>query len=196
MKKTELALAALSLTGILLYLIPIPGSTALTVFAMLGLSLLYFWLGFALFNNIGGRAIFKKSSYKDVQAVKIIGAIGFGIMLSLLVFGILFKIMMWPGASVMLLLPSMFVTVAAIITGIRMAVSGSLFAKRIFIRAAVFVTLGVVCYMLPFNTFLKIRYRQYPDYIKAAEVAAENPENELLQQKAEEERKKIEHENN
>ena len=136
--------------------------------------------------------MFKKSSYKGIKAVRIIGAIGTGFVLSIIITGVLFKIMMWPGASAMLIVGVFPIMVLSLISALKYSADKSGYYKRILLRVTVFGGLGLALFLLPRNTIMKTRYRCCPEYVKAAEAAANDPENEMLQQKADEERRKIE----
>lgn len=192
MKKTELTLCILSSIGIMLYLLPVPGGSMLTVLALTFLTLLYFFFGFALFNGIRGRDLFKGTTYTGISALKIVGGVGVGMSLSTVVIGILFRVMMWPGGSFMILIGCAPIIIVGIIAGVRASSSNSPFAKRVLVRAVVFGGLGVLCFMVSSITIIKVKYRNHPEYVRAVEEANANPENEALQQKARDEYDKIE----
>src|SRR4051812_16939260 len=103
MKLTERILISLTVLGVLLKLLLIPGASIIFLISIVLLWGLYFVFGFALFNNIRLRNIFKGKSYAHTNALRITGAACTGIVLSMLLNGILFKILHWPGAQVMLL---------------------------------------------------------------------------------------------
>ncbi|MCW4469759.1 hypothetical protein OGH69_12335 [Flavobacterium sp. MFBS3-15] len=191
MKKTELTLCILSAIGIILYLLPVPGGSMLTVLALTLLSLLYFFFGFALFNGIRGRDLFKGTAYTGISALKIVGGVGVGMSLSTVIIGILFRVMMWPGGSFMILIGCAPVIIVCIIAWVRASSSNSPFAKRVLARAAVFGGLGVLCFMVSSITIIKVKYRDYPEYVRAVEQVDADPENEALQQKAQEEYDKM-----
>jgi hypothetical protein len=191
MKKIELILGLLGLVGVILGMAAIPGGSILSVLALCGLSVFYFYFSFAVLNGIHGRDIFKKAAYKDIAAADIVSAIGAGIALSIVVIGLLFKVMFWPGGSFMLLAGCLALIIAAIIGGIRLRTSKSAFPARLLKRAVIFGSLGLLCFFLPSNFFLKIKYRQHPEYVKAVEAASANPDDEELQRKANEEHQKL-----
>ena len=99
MKKTEKVILAIIIISIVMKLLHLPFSSALLLLTISTTSLIYFYLGFALFNGIRVQNIFKKSSYKGISAKRIIGAIGTGYALSISIIGILFMLMQWPGAN-------------------------------------------------------------------------------------------------
>lgn len=56
------------------------------------LTVYYFWFGFYLLNNLTFRHILRRSTYFQVSKVRIVGSIGASIFLSILVLGILFRL--------------------------------------------------------------------------------------------------------
>ncbi len=88
MKLTEKIFATLSLIGLTLNLLNIPGGTLLMIFSISMLSIIYMYFGFAFFNGIRLRHIFKKEAYKGVGVWRILGSIGTGITLSILLINV------------------------------------------------------------------------------------------------------------
>ena len=70
MKITEKVLIALAIIGIVLHLNMIPGGSILTILSLMSLSCMYFYLGFALFNGLRFREVFKKENYKNLKRNK------------------------------------------------------------------------------------------------------------------------------
>lgn len=86
--KTEKIFTCITLLGLLLKYLNIPGGNVLFVFSLLVLALLYFPFGFYFL------------SYKSIKT-NTITSIVYGWLLSIVFVGVLFRIMHWPGASVM-----------------------------------------------------------------------------------------------
>lgn len=191
MKLTEKILGLLALIGIILIIATIPGGNTLTILGLGILSMIYCYFGFAFFNGIRARDIFKKSSYAGIKALRIIGAIAAGFALSTIVVGILFKIMMWPGASIMLLTGFMPLLILTLIAVIKYSGNKDVYYKRIFVRTVIFGGFGLFLFLLPAYTIMEIRYECCPEYVSAVKELDKNPDNPLLQQKVNEERKKM-----
>lgn len=102
MKRLEKILAILILIAFVLKLILVPFSGVLLTIFLLIIALIYYPFGFAFFNNIRLRNIFKKESYKGISVLHIIGAIVVGMALSVICVGILFKIQGYPMANLLL----------------------------------------------------------------------------------------------
>jgi len=183
MIKLEKFLGIAAVIGLILKLIGIPGSMILLILTLGTLAFLYYPFGFALFNRIGFRQIFKKKSYEGLSALRIIGSIGAGMAFSVVCSGILFKTLHWPGADFMLingLVPTLIVLIIALIKYFK---TKGKFYIGILKRTAIIGTLGLLFVFTSSLTFVKIRFRNHPDYIKAYEMYLNNPEDEELLQK-------------
>lgn len=191
MKLTEKILGIIILIGIILMLIPIPGGSILAILGVGLLSLLYFYLGFAFFNGIRARNMFKKASYVGIKGIRIAGAILTGMSLSTVVVGILFKVMLWNGASSMLLISFVPLLVLIVISTIKYLPNKEIYYKNILVRSAVFGGIALFLLILPVNTILKLRHRNNPEYVNAVIAASEHPDDEALQQKADKEWQKM-----
>lgn len=129
MKLAEKILAVLSVAGIILSLMQVPGGSILMILSMSLLSSTYMYFGFALFNGIRLRKIFKKESYKGISAGRIVGAILLGMTLVLLIISAQFKIQSWPGFSVSFFLGITGALIALIVGIIRNSKSKAPFYK-------------------------------------------------------------------
>ena len=193
MKKSEIVLAILSVIALVLNLLLIPCSEILTCLSLLGLAIIYHYLGFALFNNIKLKNVFKKDSYKGITKFRILGAIGAGFSLSMTVIGIMFKFQSFPGASFMLIGGFIGLLIVTIIGIIRYSKNKSDYYTKIFKRVAIIGGIGLVLILMPKSALSEFKYRNHPDYLKAVKEAVANPENEELWGKVNEERQKINH---
>ena len=193
MKKSEIVLAILSVIALVLNLLLIPCSEILTCLSLLGLAIIYHYLGFALFNNIKLKNVFKKDSYKGITKFRILGAIGAGFSLSMTVIGIMFKFQSFPGASFMLIGGLIGLLIVTIIGIIRYSKNKSDYYTKIFKRVAIIGGIGLVLILMPKSALSEFKYRNHPDYLKAVKEAVANPENEELWGKVNEERQKINH---
>lgn len=191
MKQTELVLAAIAIIGLSLSLAGIPGGSVFTIFPLFLLSAIYCYLGFVILNDIRLRNMFKRQSYKGMTALRILGAIGAGIILSTAVVGIMFKWMMWPGASVMLFISIPGFLALALITFIKYSQNGNIIYKKLLIRVGVIGTFVLLLTVFP-DMVMACKYRNNPEYLEAVKAVNEDPSNPVLQQKEMEERQKIE----
>ncbi len=191
MKKGEIILATISIISLGLNLLLIPGGGFLTVLTLSTLSMVYFYFGFALFNDIRLRKIFKKDSYKDISSLRILGAVGAGLALSMTTIGLMFKFQSWPGADLNLIAGLVGLVIVTIIGVIKYSKSKSDYYTRILKRVAIFGGLGLITFLTPRTSWVEFKYRNYPDYVNAVKNSIADPDNKELQDKADEERQKM-----
>jgi hypothetical protein len=183
MKRLELILAIVIALAILMKLTLMPSAGIFLFFSMMLLSGIYYPFGFAFFNNIDLIEITKKASYKEISIKRIVGAISAGIGLSIICTGILFKISHYQGASLMLYIGLDLTTLVFIISLFRFLKSKDHFYITIYKRFAIIGAIGVFMAVLPPLTIDKIRYHNYPAYIKALEAYTKDPQNDTLKEK-------------
>lgn len=191
MKRFELVMGVLAVLGIILMFLHISGSAVSSVFILSILGLFYFIFSFALFNGIRLRDAFKSESYQDTNLLKIIGAILLGISISLVIFGIQFKLLFWQGANEQLLiglLPIGLILIVAVIFYFR---DKTEFYNRIFKRIAIYGGLGLLLYLTPTSTLVDIYYRDNPDFAELFNKVLEDPENEELRKQLNQMREEI-----
>ncbi|MFT3796509.1 hypothetical protein [Flavobacterium sp.] len=183
MNKTEPILVIIAILSFLLSFSSIPGQNLLFVFAFMILSILYFWLGFAIFNNIGFRKIFNRESYRNISQSKIIGAVGAGVSISLTMIGILFTAMFWPGSGANLMLGLIGLAVVCIISFIKNSNQKSEYYSKILNRSMIFGIIGIVLMFVPYTMLAEIKYRNDPKYRDALINTIKEPNNEEFHKK-------------
>ena len=166
MKKVEKILAALALIGLVMKFLLIPGHGLLLVFPLCFLSIIYFFLGFALFNDIPLRKMFKKESYQAISSAKLIGTIGLGFSFSELTFGMLFKIQNYPGSTTQLIGGLFFTIIILIIALVQYGKNKAAFYKSIFFRISIIGSLGLITLLTPKDWLMKVTHRDDPEYIE------------------------------
>jgi len=191
MKKAELVILTLSLIALGLNLLLVPGSGVVAVVGISVLSVIYFYLGFAFFNNIRLRSIFKKESYKGVGTLRIVGALGAGFAISTTAIGILFKFQSWPGVEFTLGAGLAGLFIVTVIGLIKFAKNKSAFYTKIFKRVAIFGVLGILLLAIPAASWVELKYRNHPDYVEAYKKSLADPDNEELRNNLEAERQKM-----
>ena len=102
MKTAERILIGIFILGIVLKMDSILGGAILTALSSTGLMGFYMFFGFAFFNNIPLKNVFSSSAYVDTAVLQIIEAILIGLFLVIIVGGLLFYALHWPGVRVML----------------------------------------------------------------------------------------------
>lgn len=114
MNRAEIILGVLAVLGTFFYIVNYPLGAVTIIISLLMLSCLYFCFSFALFNKIQFADIFKKDSFAKISASKVIIAIGTGIALSIILIGILFKILRWPFSNQNLLIGGIMILIISI----------------------------------------------------------------------------------
>jgi len=183
MIKLEKILGVIALIGLILKLTLVTGGGTLLSLSLLTLACLYYPLGFALFNQIGFKKIFKKDSYKGLSALRIIGAIVAGMAISPICVGILFKIQNWTGADINLMAGLISTLIVMVVALFKYFKAKGEFYIGILKRIAIIGSLGLIFVCLSNLTIAKVRFRNHPDYIKAYEMYLDNPQDEQLRQK-------------
>ena len=196
MKQTEIILGGLvALLMLIRLIVPFPFSALAITFSSLFLALLYFVFSFALLNGIRLRHVFKSESYKGISTFRLLGTIFAGFVFSITVIYCLFKFQRWPYGNEGLLISLngiIFIAVAAVL---KYATSKGTFYKRLFIRALILGIFTTALYLVSYETILEVKNRDYPDYVEAEKKAMRDPQNRELQQKAMEERQKMDLDN-
>ena len=163
----------------------------MTVLTLSILSIIYVFLGFALFNDIRLRNIFKKESYTSVSGLRILGAVGAGWALSATINGLMFKFQSWPGADSNLGVGLVGLLIVTIIGTIKYSKNKSEYYTRIFMRIAIFGGLGLILMLTPKTSWIELKYRNHPAYVDALKKAMADPDNIKLWDKVEAERQKM-----
>ncbi len=190
MKKFEIVMVVFAIIGICFKLFNLPLSSMFLFVSLLLLSSMYFYLGFAFFNNIKLKNAFKSGSYTGIKPLRIVFSVGFGWGLSILVIGILFGFLSYPLES--LLIKTGIVTTLLFL--ILLLVQGKAEIRKkygIIIRAAIFLVLGIAMLYLPPYFLDKIQYRNHPDYLEVLIKLKEDPDNEEFAIQFEEEHQKM-----
>lgn len=191
MNKAELLLLILLINGLFLHLMMIPGGTILLSLSNLMLCLYYILFGFAIFNNIPLKKVFKKESYSEITSNKIILSVITGIVLSLITWTMMFLFLNWPGVFILFFISIISLVLLAIGLFIGYKAHNAPFLIPIFRRLALYGSIIIIMYLIPSSTFIDFRYRKYPEYLEAYHKALANPENEDLWKQVELEEKKI-----
>jgi hypothetical protein len=189
MRKLEIAFCIISFISIkwdLLFLLP--GGSLLVILFLTLSSMFYFWFGFALFNEIRFRGILRKESYLDIHSNKILGGILTGWLMSITILGILFKIMSWTGATIVLASGIIGSIIILIIGFLKYQKSNSLFYPRVFKRVIIILIIAVALFVIPTEVMMRIKNRDNPAYAEALIKAGKEPDNLEAQKELEKQR--------
>lgn len=191
MRKTETVLITIGTLIIIVGLINISiGNIFFTsignVFLILSfilLALFYLALGFAIFNGIKFREIFKKSSYQNISKKRIFGTLVLGFPFSILILGMLFKIMLWPGAQNMIISGLQFILIVTVILTIYYFIKKPFGFKKIFLRIIAITGVSLIIFLIPTKSLIEIYYKNHPEFVELYKNSIDNPNNEQLRKK-------------
>ena len=155
MKKLELILIVGAIIGFVMALFDVPLHTLVVSLFFLALGLLYFYLGFALFNGIRLRNIFKAESYKELNAWRILTAIGTGIAISTITIGFMLSILTYPMAGASLVVGMVFATIIIILSWFKNSRERNQFYSNIIVRCLIFVIIGAIFLFLHGHLFVR-----------------------------------------
>jgi putative Mn2+ efflux pump MntP len=155
MIKLETILIIGAVVGLLMSLFDVPLNSLIVSMFFIALGLLYFYLGFALFNDIRFRNILKAESYKGVGPWRIAIAIGTGIALSDLTVGFMLTLNKYPMAKSFLSMGLVLTVIMIILSLIKNTRDKNPFYRNIIIRCIVFVVIAVAFLLIPGNLFEK-----------------------------------------
>ena len=192
MKQTEKILGGLIVSLMLIRLFfAFPYFNIIITLLILVLSMMYFGFGFALLNNVRLRTVFKKDSYKGISTLRILGGIFTGFILSFLSIYSLFKFQRWPFANQGLLISLCGLLPILAIVIYKSINSKNSYYSNFLIRLIILGVIGASLYFLSTEKILEMRNRDFPEYIEAEKKLMKDPENKELQQKAHEERMRM-----
>lgn len=154
MRSFEVITACLLFTALALRIIGLPGGIMLLFLSAIILSMFYFYLGFAYFNGISFRGIFKKKSYVSLTATKIVYAIITGWVWSWLPLVVLFKGMAWPGLSLIQTIALAVFIIFSLITLLSFLITKKRFFKLLLPRLLIGLLITAVFFILPESLFV------------------------------------------
>ena len=155
MKKLEIILIIGAIIGFLMVQLSVPLNSVVVSLFFGVLGLLYFYLGFALFNGIQFRGILKAESYKGVGTWRIAIAVGTGLALSELTIGFMFTILNYPMAKSLIIFGIVLAVVVIILAVAKNAREKNQFYWNIIMRCLIFIVIAVFFLVLPGQIFEK-----------------------------------------
>jgi hypothetical protein len=174
MKLPEIIFVVLFLLASVLRIFHVPGSIFLTLIALVLLSSYYMLFGFWAFSH---------KDKKTQVTENILGlSIPAGFFAALGIVGVLFKLMLWPGASFGLIIGGFSLTLMYLIaTGMLFVSEKKIFLRNIIIRM---VVLSFVCYAMFFvsgKTIYRMAHSNDPELIRLWENHINNPSDSTAQ---------------
>ncbi|MBS2099616.1 GldL-related protein [Carboxylicivirga linearis] len=185
MKKLEIILGIIATTAFIMNLFFVPGSSLLILLSLGTLTILYYAFSLLLFNKIDLNQIGNRYTYQGISKLRIIGSIAAGIVLSTTYAGIMFKLIHYPGATIVLnigLITNLVVFIVILIKHLRI---NDNYYLRILKRIMIIGGIGLMLVSISELTIVKFKFRNYPEYINIYEAHINDPQNEELRIKKE-----------
>ena len=192
MKKIEVVLVSIAILAIIIKIFfGLTFSFFILFFSFLLLISFYNIFSFALINDIKFSSIFDKNSYKDINEKRIIGAIAFGLTLSIILVGVFFKLQIWSRANIILIVGIIQLLFILIFSVIRYFKNKASYYNKIIRRIIIIGGIGIILFSTPTNTLIDIYYRNYPEYAEIFKQSIEEPDNIELQEQMEKKRQEL-----
>lgn len=185
MRKTELILGTLAIIGLLLKVFMIVGADILLTISLTALAFYYFLFGFTAIHGIPFRKAFRKDSYQGISALAIIGSIALGWSLSIVLLGILFKLLFLPGGLTQLSLGLACLLLVFLVVILKYFTNRKEYLKKALLRTLIGLALGTLLWVTPNNRLVDLLFFTNPEYAETFKEYLENPENEELAKKLE-----------
>jgi hypothetical protein len=167
MRKIEIVLVVLTMVSVVVSLFLVPGADVFAVLAFSALAFFYLYLGFALFNGISLRGLFKRDSYKGVSLARISAATCVGMALSISIIGMCFRVYEWPGSLIFFKYGFGGLVIAAILCIVKYRKSRSLFYRRTIKRIVVVGFISIVLFAIPKTTWNVLKYQKSAEFVKS-----------------------------
>lgn len=180
MKAIEKIILIIALLGAILKLHLITGGAVLLLLSMSTLSLFYYLFGVGLLNDFSFKETFTRSSYENQSSMRIIGTAVTGMAMGVLVIGILFKLMFYPGSELNILFGLIIGLVIVLVAYSKYKEKDPVFFKKIFKRVMLVGGIALVFVLIPEAALVNYQYKNHPKYIEAYEAYVEKPDDDIL----------------
>jgi hypothetical protein len=178
MQILERTFVSIALTGFLMKVLLIPGGSEVLLIGCTLAAMFYWLLAFGALNQIPLGALFKKESYANIGAARMLGVICMGLALCVLIIGILFRLLLLQGATEMITVGG---TTLLVILSVALAVmilkkkTSDPFYQGVFLRGGLILLIGVVVMFVPARNWVSLYHRDDPTYRDLFIKTLENP---------------------
>jgi uncharacterized membrane protein len=159
MRRLEKVFIVLILMSFLMRTFTLPFGTTLFVLSTGSLAVFYAYLGFAIFNGVSFKGIFKKGSFQGVGAWGILLAVFAGLIMAVTVIGIEFRLMHWPSAKILLGGGLIGLVLLEVLSIVKFARGRSQLARRILQRSIPFLVVASICFFLSDDATRHFKFR-------------------------------------
>lgn len=177
MRIVEIILVVIFCLGAIFKINHYPGGSVLLIVSVCNLALLYGLFSFILLNGIKARHMFKKKSYEKISAFRVLGSIALGFGIWTLMLGVLFKVQMYPGAAIMMLVGFVGTLIPLSVFMLRFVISSSDFIKNNLIRLVPIVLIGSFFYSVSSDDIIDYNWGAGTEYSELKKELVRNPDN-------------------
>lgn len=176
MRILEVALLAILVLSLIFFFALMPGGASLVMIVLTAIGFFYFGAGFVLFSNTKFRTAFK-GGLKNVPVLTIVIAVVTGQALSTLAIGILFKLLLMPGANEMLTIGAVESMILIVVNIFSYVKSRSATSMLCISRLTLFLLPAIFLLTTSPLTLVKWQYRNHPGYVDAFSKFLDEPNN-------------------
>ncbi len=191
MKKVEIIAGILFAIGLCMSMLLVSGGNFLFIISSGFLCVFYFGFSTFLIHDIPFKNIFKKDLVNTSIKIRSINSRMLGWVFAVTILGILFKTMIWMGATLYLAVGLIGLGTLGLISSYNNAKNPTSYYKAIIQRVGIWGILGLISLSISNSAIIIFRYRNYPEYLQAWEKAKADPQNKDLWKKVYEERAKV-----
>ena len=177
MRVVEIILVVIFCIGAFFKINHYPGGSILLIISLGNLSLLYSYFSFILLNGIKGRKMFKKSSYEGIPAWRLLMTIILGFGIGVLMLGVLFKVQMYPGFSIMMKIGFMGTIISLTVFVVKYFTSSDAFVRSNLRRLIPIVLIGTFFYTITADDIIDYNWGAGSEYATLKKELLRNPEN-------------------
>lgn len=166
--RTEKTFAVIFLVGLAFKLMHLLGADIIILVSLLTIAILYFPAAFYFFSD------------KVIKRQNLPLSVVSGLFLSIIPIGILFKVLFWRGAELILLMGSATAPIILVIVYFLKSKATedlATYYKNMFVRTIVLTVLAISFYLLPTTTQLKYHYWDDKELARLKILRYTNPEN-------------------
>ena len=182
MKTTERTLALVAALALIMLATHVPMGSLLFIVSLSALTVLYYPLGVALFNDLPLSAVARRTDIEGVSAGRKVGAIAAGMAFAAVCVGILFRVQMWPSGGLILLTGLALLLLLLGFLFVRKKSISVPFYRGVYSRLAILGLAGTMLFMMPTIVLVEWHYPNYPDYIERWKQVQEDPTNSELRE--------------
>ena len=166
--KTEKIIAIFVLLGFVFKIFHVSGASVITIVSLSAMATIYFGGGFYFFCD------------KHIKNQNIAISIVTGVLLSIVLVGILFKLMIWPGSEFNLIIGIISLPILLIITFIlksRVKENLKMYYKNMLIRIFTWTILVYIFFFIPNEAIINHHFKNDPERARLLNLTMSNPNN-------------------